>query len=250
MNAAMTGNAAITGHAEMTGTAEITGESSTSQHRSLNQKTAHTSSAEWQPNIGKLDRYIRLASGLFLIGSSVSSRNSSLGSRALMALGAMKVTEGILGWCPVMELFGIKDTRGVVESQNENNISNRNNQTTKSNTNREMKHSKIDDSHHGPADEISAQHHGQQHEHRQVNGSLASIHHQGSDQTKENSGRHLSSQRPLDGTTRSQPNEGDYQQKEPSGHQGPQLESWNRMADSRNKSERDEVVAAMNTSFQ
>ncbi len=201
-------------NAAMTGNAEMTGESSTlNQHRSLNQKTAHTSSAEWQPNIGKLDRYIRLASGLFLIGSSVSSRNSSLGSRALMALGAMKVTEGILGWCPVMALFGIKDTRGVVESQNENNVSNRNNQTKKSNTNREIKHSKIDDSHDGPEDEISAQ-------------------------------------RQLDGTTRSQPNEGDYQQKEPSGHQGPALESWNRMADSRDKSERDEVVAAMNTSFQ
>ncbi|QSO53895.1 DUF2892 domain-containing protein [Alicyclobacillus curvatus] len=69
---------------------------------------------EIQPNIGKVDRYIRMTAGLFMLGSALTHRKSGFGNKALLVVGSMSLTEGILGWCPMMAMFGIRDTKGSV----------------------------------------------------------------------------------------------------------------------------------------
>jgi len=61
-------------------------------------------------NIGVADRYVRLASGLFLMGSALTQRRPTIGKQILLVIGAMKVAEGVMGWCPVMHLAGISET--------------------------------------------------------------------------------------------------------------------------------------------
>lgn len=61
------------------------------------------------PNIGVADRYVRLAGGLLLMGSALTQRRSTIAKQLLLAVGAMKVTEGIMGWCPVMHLAGVTE---------------------------------------------------------------------------------------------------------------------------------------------
>ncbi|MCL6600220.1 YgaP family membrane protein [Alicyclobacillus macrosporangiidus] len=57
-----------------------------------------------KPNLGVVDRYIRLAGGLVLLASASGQRKLSLSRYALAGLGAMKVAEGITGWCPLVQL--------------------------------------------------------------------------------------------------------------------------------------------------
>lgn len=57
-----------------------------------------------QPNLGMVDRYGRLVVGLLALGCAASSRRPSLGKSMLMSFGAMKVAEGVTGWCPLIEL--------------------------------------------------------------------------------------------------------------------------------------------------
>ncbi|MCL6627391.1 MAG: DUF2892 domain-containing protein, partial [Alicyclobacillus shizuokensis] len=55
-------------------------------------------------NISAPDRYLRLMTGLMAYGSASAMRRGSVGKSILMAFGAMKVAEGVTGWCPVTEL--------------------------------------------------------------------------------------------------------------------------------------------------
>ncbi|MCL6453099.1 MAG: DUF2892 domain-containing protein [Alicyclobacillus sp.] len=60
-------------------------------------------------NIRTSDRYVRLAGGLFLMASALTQRKQTLASRLLLGFGAMKVAEGIMGWCPLMHALGVTD---------------------------------------------------------------------------------------------------------------------------------------------
>jgi Inner membrane protein YgaP-like, transmembrane domain len=73
-----------------------------------------SSSSGMRQNLGNVDRYIRLTAGLFLAGSALAARRQTASSRALLAIGSMSAAEGILGWCPIMHLLGIRDTTGAV----------------------------------------------------------------------------------------------------------------------------------------
>lgn len=53
-------------------------------------------------NVGDLDRYIRIAGGLFMLGYG-TKRDSVL----MMALGSLKVAEGITRYCPVLDKLGL-----------------------------------------------------------------------------------------------------------------------------------------------
>lgn len=59
-----------------------------------------------KPNIGTLDRWLRLTAGLMIYGSGLAQQRHSLSRYALLSLGSMKVAEGITGWCPLLELTG------------------------------------------------------------------------------------------------------------------------------------------------
>ncbi|MCL6637371.1 MAG: DUF2892 domain-containing protein [Alicyclobacillus sp.] len=70
-----------------------------------------------QPNLGTLDRYLRLLGGLVLLASGASQRRPSLAKAALLGLGAMKVAEGVTGWCPLLQVAGVS-TNGVQSHNN------------------------------------------------------------------------------------------------------------------------------------
>lgn len=55
-----------------------------------------------EKNIGDTDAYLRIACGLTMFGFGVMDR-----SRPLVALGAMKVAEGITRWCPLLHVLGM-----------------------------------------------------------------------------------------------------------------------------------------------
>ena len=60
-----------------------------------------------QQNIGTVDRYLRLTSGILILTGGLQMRRGSLAKSALLAVGAMKITEGITGWCPLLSAFGV-----------------------------------------------------------------------------------------------------------------------------------------------
>ncbi|MBX5435607.1 MAG: DUF2892 domain-containing protein [Alicyclobacillaceae bacterium] len=71
-----------------------------------------------QRNISMFDRYVRLLSGLLLFGcASGMKRPSSLARGALLTLGAMKIAEGITGWCPVTQLASGALPAGTAEGR-------------------------------------------------------------------------------------------------------------------------------------
>jgi hypothetical protein len=75
-------------------------------------------------NLGTLDRYVRLVGGMMLISSALSMRRSMV-KQAVMALGAMKVAEGAIGWCPIMHMVGVRDVKSAVQigdSQNHSRV--------------------------------------------------------------------------------------------------------------------------------
>lgn len=53
-------------------------------------------------NVGRLDAYIRVTGGLTLLGWGITKR-----STPAIALGAMKVAEGVTGFCPMLYLVGL-----------------------------------------------------------------------------------------------------------------------------------------------
>jgi hypothetical protein len=55
-----------------------------------------------EPNVGMVDGLLRITFGLTGFGMGIVKK-----SPLLMMYGGMKVAEGIVGWCPVYELFGI-----------------------------------------------------------------------------------------------------------------------------------------------
>ncbi|GMA58761.1 hypothetical protein C7445_106108 [Alicyclobacillus sacchari] len=55
-----------------------------------------------QANLSMADRYFRLATGVISIASAARGRRQSpLAKAFLMGYGAMKVAEGVTGWCPI-----------------------------------------------------------------------------------------------------------------------------------------------------
>lgn len=60
-----------------------------------------------QKNVGDTDAYLRLTCGLTMLGIGVMDR-----SRLLIALGAMKVAEGITRWCPLLQALGKNTLHG------------------------------------------------------------------------------------------------------------------------------------------
>ncbi len=70
-----------------------------------------------QPNIGRVDRYIRLASGVLLLSSGLQRGRRSLGKTILVSLGASKIAEGVTGWCPLTYLMSILSTS--INSEND-----------------------------------------------------------------------------------------------------------------------------------
>ncbi|GGI96997.1 hypothetical protein GCM10010885_03230 [Alicyclobacillus cellulosilyticus] len=62
-------------------------------------------------NLGSLERYVRLAGGLLLFGAAQAmGRRAATARTALMTLGAMKIAEGILGWCPLVHAWTCAET--------------------------------------------------------------------------------------------------------------------------------------------
>lgn len=54
-----------------------------------------------QPNISIVDRYIRLTTGILAVFESSKRRRSSLNQGVILTIGAMKIAEGMTGWCPL-----------------------------------------------------------------------------------------------------------------------------------------------------
>jgi hypothetical protein len=69
-----------------------------------------------KPNIGLLDRSVRLVSGLVVFGSAMQMNRQSVAKTALLTYGAMKITEGVTGWCPIMYAMGIRDIETSTQS--------------------------------------------------------------------------------------------------------------------------------------
>jgi hypothetical protein len=56
-------------------------------------------------NIGIVGRYARLVTGILALNYAATAPRKSYLRRSMMAsLGAMEVAEGVLGWCPTVEL--------------------------------------------------------------------------------------------------------------------------------------------------
>lgn len=53
-------------------------------------------------NVGDLDAYVRITGGLTMFGIGISKK-----STPLIALGAMKVAEGVTRFCPMLHLMGM-----------------------------------------------------------------------------------------------------------------------------------------------
>lgn len=86
-----------------------------------------------QQNIGILDRYIRVTGGLLMYAGGFQMRRS-FSRGALLTLGAMKIAEGISGWCPLLYAMGVQTLEDEVQS------------TAKSETTTESNSSNKDDS--------------------------------------------------------------------------------------------------------
>lgn len=68
-----------------------------------------------QQNIGILDRYVRITGGLLIYAGGFQMRRS-FSRGALLTLGAMKVAEGISGWCPLLYAMGVQTLEDEVQS--------------------------------------------------------------------------------------------------------------------------------------
>jgi hypothetical protein len=71
-----------------------------------------------QQNIGMLDRYLRLLCGLVAFGAGAQmKRGSSFAKGALLTFGAMKIAEGVTGWCPIMHACGVRSNDDAFTTQ-------------------------------------------------------------------------------------------------------------------------------------
>ncbi|MDD3840957.1 MAG: DUF2892 domain-containing protein [Clostridia bacterium] len=55
-----------------------------------------------QKNVGILDSYIRIASGLMMLGYGISKSSS-----IMTGFGAIKVAEGVTKFCPMLYVLGL-----------------------------------------------------------------------------------------------------------------------------------------------
>lgn len=58
-----------------------------------------------QKNVGKIDAYMRITCGLFMIGTGIMRS-----SKTMIGLGSMKVAEGITRFCPMLYLLNLSTT--------------------------------------------------------------------------------------------------------------------------------------------
>ncbi len=60
-------------------------------------------------NIGTMDAYLRVSGGLMMValGAAAMTRRSGLGSFLAVALGSMKVAEGVTRYDPMYDAMGI-----------------------------------------------------------------------------------------------------------------------------------------------
>lgn len=60
-------------------------------------------------NVGRVDAYVRVSGGLMLVafGTAAMARRPSLGSVLAVAVGSMKVAEGITRYDPMFDALGI-----------------------------------------------------------------------------------------------------------------------------------------------
>lgn len=65
-----------------------------------------------EANIGRFDRYVRLVTGLMALTNGSRMRRAPLARAALLSFGAMKVAEGVTGWCPVVQLGEVVRSKG------------------------------------------------------------------------------------------------------------------------------------------
>lgn len=63
-------------------------------------------------NIGDVDAYIRLAGGFTLLGVGIAKKCTPV-----IALGAMKITEGMTRFCPVLYLLGLSTNSNGINIQ-------------------------------------------------------------------------------------------------------------------------------------
>jgi len=54
-----------------------------------------------QKNVGRLDAYIRISTGIMMTGMGIMRDKSWL-----VAMGSMKIAEGITRYCPILDLIG------------------------------------------------------------------------------------------------------------------------------------------------
>ncbi|MGI6344367.1 MAG: YgaP family membrane protein [Bacillota bacterium] len=57
---------------------------------------------EVEQNVGLFDAYLRITGGLWLLACGIVRK-----SNLMIGLGAMKVAEGITGWCPLLQMLGL-----------------------------------------------------------------------------------------------------------------------------------------------
>lgn len=62
-------------------------------------------------NLGALDRTIRIALGLAALGLPLALPIGGHGALALGLFAWVPLVTGLLGWCPIYELFGLSTRR-------------------------------------------------------------------------------------------------------------------------------------------
>ena len=67
-----------------------------------------------KPNLGKLDRLLRFALGLWWLGGLVwlqkPTASSEGGSWVILIVAYVAVATSMIGWCPLHAVLGIKNT--------------------------------------------------------------------------------------------------------------------------------------------
>jgi hypothetical protein len=58
-------------------------------------------------NVGGIERPIRIAAGILLIGIAVLAGLSAVGTGIALAVGVIMLFTGAIGFCPLSALFGI-----------------------------------------------------------------------------------------------------------------------------------------------
>ncbi|RIV28194.1 DUF2892 domain-containing protein [Alicyclobacillaceae bacterium I2511] len=91
-------------------------------HSHSQSQTQFTQHPGPQPNINRVDRYIRLTSGIVLLAVGLQQRRRLIGKTVLLSFGASKVAEGVTGWCPLTYLMNTLST-SIHENRNHELVS-------------------------------------------------------------------------------------------------------------------------------